>query len=285
MRISVSVTNYSWPGGPTRSAAALARVVAAAEDAGIDTVWVADHLLQADPTAGPGETEMYEAYTVLGYLAGRTSRVRLGAMVSPASLRPPALLVKAVTTLDALSGGRAWLGLGAGYHGAEAEALGLPLPPTAERFDRLEETLQIALRMWTGDETPFHGRYHQLARPVDSPGPVQRPHPPILIGGTGERRTLRLVARYADAAVPTPKRSASGTSSCCIPARGLRRRSGISVHSGRLSANDGVAGRYAVDENLAPWASAWSPVPPPPLSRPRWSSPPLQRWRTQRRST
>jgi alkanesulfonate monooxygenase SsuD/methylene tetrahydromethanopterin reductase-like flavin-dependent oxidoreductase (luciferase family) len=120
-------------------------------------------------------------------------------MVSPVVLRPPALLVKAVTTLDVLSGRRAWLGIGAGYHGEEAQALDLPLAPVAERFERLEETLQIAIRMWVGDVTPLKGKHYRLEHPVDSPGLAQRPHPPTLIGGAGERRTLRLVARYADA--------------------------------------------------------------------------------------
>jgi F420-dependent oxidoreductase-like protein len=142
---------------------------------------------------------MYEAYTLLGYLAARTDRVRLGTMVSAVTFRPPALLVKAVTTLDVLTGGRAWLGIGAGYHGDEAEALGLPLPPVAERFERLEETLRIATQMWAGDEAPFEGRHYRLGHPIDRPGPAQRPHPPILVGGAGERRTLRLVAQYADA--------------------------------------------------------------------------------------
>jgi alkanesulfonate monooxygenase SsuD/methylene tetrahydromethanopterin reductase-like flavin-dependent oxidoreductase (luciferase family) len=125
--------------------------------------------------------------------------VRLGTMVTGVTFRPPALLVKAVTTLDVLSGGRAWLGLGAGYHSEEAEAMGLPLPPTAERFERLEETLAIAMRMWAGDEAPFAGRHYRLQRPAGSPPPLRRPHPPVLIGGAGERRTLRLVAEYADA--------------------------------------------------------------------------------------
>jgi F420-dependent oxidoreductase-like protein len=199
MRISINVTNYSWPDGAQGFGAELARLVEAADRAGIDTVWVPDHLLQADPTAAPDQTEMYEAYTLLGFLAARTERVRLGTMVSAAALRPPALLVKAVTTLDVLSGGRAWLGIGAGYHSEEARALGLPLPAVAERFERLEETLRIAIRMWTGDATPFEGRHYRLERPQDSPGPVRRPHPPILLGGAGEQRTLRLVARYADA--------------------------------------------------------------------------------------
>ena len=141
----------------------------------MDTVWVVDHLLQADPTAPPEDTEMLEAYTTLGFLAARTERVRLGTMVSGVTFRPPALLVKAVTTLDVLSGGRAWLGLGAGYHGEEAEAMGLPLPPVAERFQRLEETLRIAAQMWAGDDAPFEGRHYRLGRPVGSPPPVQRP--------------------------------------------------------------------------------------------------------------
>jgi F420-dependent oxidoreductase-like protein len=199
LRVSLNVTNYSWSGGPGGLAAELARLAGAAEEAGVDTVWVPDHLLQADPTAGPGDTEMLEAYTTLGFLAAQTERVRLGTMVTGVTFRPPALLVKAVTTLDVLSGGRAWLGLGAGYHGEEAQAMGLPLPPVAERFQRLEETLQIAARMWAGDDAPFEGTHYRLGRPVGSPPPTQRPGPPVLIGGTGERKTLRLVARYADA--------------------------------------------------------------------------------------
>jgi F420-dependent oxidoreductase-like protein len=199
MKVSIGVTNCSWPGGPAGVRGELARLVQAAEETGIDTVWVVDHLIQADPTAPPGDTDMLEAYTTLGFLAARSERVRLGTMVSAVAFRPPALLVKAVTTLDVLTGGRAWIGIGAGYQQDEARAMGLPLPPVAERFERLEETLQIAARMWASDETPFDGEHYRLGHPVDSPGPVQRPHPPILIGGTGERKTLRLVARYADA--------------------------------------------------------------------------------------
>ena len=199
MRVSIAVTNYSWPGGPDGLGSELARLVRGADRAGVDTVWVVDHLLQADPTAPPEDTEMLEAYTTLGFLAAQTERVRLGTMVSGVTFRPPALLVKAVTTLDVLSGGRAWLGLGAGYHGEEAEAMGLPLPPVAERFQRLEETLRIAAQMWAGNDAPFEGRHYRLGRPAGSPPPIQRPRPPVLIGGTGERKTLRLVAQYADA--------------------------------------------------------------------------------------
>ena len=199
MRVSINVTNYSWPSGPQALGSELAQLVRGADQAGVDTVWVPDHLLQADPTVAPGDTEMLEAYTTLGFLAAHTERVRLGTMVTGVTFRPPALLVKAVTTLDVLSGGRAWLGLGAGYHGEEAAAMGLPLPPLAERFQRLEETLQIAARMWAGDDAPFDGKHYRLGRPAGSPPPAQRPGPPILIGGTGERKTLRLVAQYADA--------------------------------------------------------------------------------------
>jgi F420-dependent oxidoreductase-like protein len=196
MRVSISLTNLSWPDGPGPG---LGAVVEAADRAGVDTVWVVDHLIQADPTAPAGDTEMLEAYTTLGFLAARTERVRLGAMVTGVTFRPPALLVKAVTTLDVLTGGRAWLGIGVGHHGGEASDMGLPFPPAAERYERLEETLHIANRMWAGDETPFEGRHYRLGRPQGSPAPVSHPHPPILIGGAGERKTLRLVAQYADA--------------------------------------------------------------------------------------
>jgi F420-dependent oxidoreductase-like protein len=200
VKLSLSITNFSWRDPDADLAGSLSRIVQAADRGGLYGVWVADHLLQADPYgARPDETEMLEAYTTLGFLASRTRRVRLGTMVTAVTFRPPALLVKAVTTLDVLSGGRAMFGIGAGYEGAEAAALGLPLPPVAERFERLEETLRIARQMWAGDESPFHGTHYHLDMPVHSPPTASRPHPPILIGGTGERRTLPLVARYADA--------------------------------------------------------------------------------------
>jgi alkanesulfonate monooxygenase SsuD/methylene tetrahydromethanopterin reductase-like flavin-dependent oxidoreductase (luciferase family) len=161
-------------------------------------VWVADHLLQADPTSTP-EAEMLEAYSTLGFLAAQTTRVRLGTMVTGVTFRPATLLIKAVTTLDVLSGGRAWLGVGAGYQPDEATAMDLPLPPLAERFERLEETLRLALRMWAGDSSPFAGRHYRPERPLNSPPALRRPHPPVLIGGMGERKTLRLVAELGDA--------------------------------------------------------------------------------------
>ena len=196
MKLSVSITDYSWSDRPAELGAQLTEVARRVDDAGIDTLWVADHLLQVDPNAtidGP----MLEAYTTLGYLAAVTSQVKLGTMVTWATIRPPALLVKAVTTLDVLSGGRAWLGIGAGYGGQEATMMGLPFAPTAERFGRMEELLRLCAHMWDGNEAPFEGPYHRLERPISNPAPVARPR--ILIGGTGEKRTLPLVARYADA--------------------------------------------------------------------------------------
>lgn len=196
MKLSISVTNYSWPDGPAGIAPGLRAVARAADDGGIDTLWVADHLLQMDPNASVDEP-MLEAYTTLGFLAAATRSVRLGAMVTWATIRSPALVVKTVTTLDVLSGGRAWLGVGAGYRGDEAAMTGLPFEATAERFLRLEELLQIAAHMWCGERGAFEGPRHHLAQPISSPPPISRPR--VLVGGMGERRTLPLVARYADA--------------------------------------------------------------------------------------
>jgi F420-dependent oxidoreductase-like protein len=198
MRLSLSITNYSWPTGPAGLESELARIARAADEGGLDTVWVTDHLIQADPTSVP-DSEMLEAYATLGFLAAHTRSVRLGTMVTGVTFRPPSLLIKAVTTLDVLSGGRAWLGVGAGYHEDEARAMDLPLPDVGERFERLEETLRLAAQMWSDDRSPFEGRYYRLERPVNNPPVLTKPHPPILIGGMGERRTLRLVAEYAEA--------------------------------------------------------------------------------------
>jgi len=194
--MSIAATNWTWPDGPARLADHLAELAQAVDGAGIDTLWVADHLLQMDPNAAVDEPTL-EAYTTLGFLAATTHSVRLGTMVTWASIRPPALVVKLVTTLDVLSGGRAWLGVGAGYGGDEAAMMGLPFPDTAERFVRLEELLQLASHMWDGDRRPFDGARHHLDAPICSPAPLSRPR--VLVGGMGERRTLPLVARYADA--------------------------------------------------------------------------------------
>jgi F420-dependent oxidoreductase-like protein len=158
----------------------------------MDHVWQIGHL-------GPPEHEMLEAYTTLGYLAARTERVKLLTVVTAVVYREPGLLAKAVTTLDVLSGGRAMLGIGAAWNEEESRGLGLFFPSTAERFERLEEALQIFQQMWSDDEGPYEGKHYRLARTLNSPQPLSRPHPPILIGGAGERKTLRLVAQYADA--------------------------------------------------------------------------------------
>jgi F420-dependent oxidoreductase-like protein len=165
-----------------------------------------DHFFQIR-SFGPPQREMLESYTALAFMAGLTSRVKLMTMVTGVTHRHPGVLAKTVTTLDVLSGGRAWLGIGAAWNQQEHLGLGIPFPPLGERFERLEETIQICLRMWSGDERPFEGRHYRLERPLNSPQSLTRPHPPILIGGGGERKTLRLVARYAGACnlFPTPQ--------------------------------------------------------------------------------
>ena len=198
MKIGVHIADFTFPDGPAGLRDDLSRIVTTAEEAGFGRVSVMDHLWQIG-LLGPPEHEMLEAYTTLGYLAALTSEVELVAWVTAVVYREPGMLAKLVSTLDVLSGGRAWLGIGAAWNEEEARGLGLPFPPTAERFERLEETLQICLQMWSENDGPYEGRHYQLARTLNSPQPVTRPHPPILIGGSGEKKTLRLVAKYAQA--------------------------------------------------------------------------------------
>jgi F420-dependent oxidoreductase-like protein len=198
VKIGLQIPDFTWPGGPARLGADLAGMARTADAAGFEFISVMDHFFQI-PAAGPAEREMLEAYTTLGYLAGVTSRAKLVTLVTGAVYRNPGMLAKIVTTLDVLSGGRAWLGIGAAWNEEESRGLGIDFPPVAERFERLEETLQICLRMWRGDETPYAGRHYQLERPINSPQALSKPHPPIMIGGGGERKTLRFVARYAQA--------------------------------------------------------------------------------------
>ena len=198
MKLGLHVSDFTWPGGPPRLGADLATIAQAAETAGFDRISVMDHFFQIR-MLGPPEHEMLEAYTTLGYIAGKTSRIKLLTVVTGVIYRQPGLLAKEVTALDVLSGGRAMLGIGAAWNEQEARGLGFPFPPIAERFERLEETLQIILQMWSDDNGPYHGRHYHLEHTLNSPQPLQRPHPPILIGGSGERKTLRLVAQYADA--------------------------------------------------------------------------------------
>ncbi len=207
MKLGIGVTTFPWPAeeiGPT-----VARIATAADEAGVDSLWVMDHFFQIRLTGLPPESPMPEAYATLAFLGGLTRTIRLGTLVTSVSYRHPGVLVKTVTSLDVLTGGRVNFGVGAGapWNVApagpgttfEAEGLGIPFPSLAERFERLEELLQIAHQMWRGDESPYQGRHYQLVRPLNSPNSLQRPHPPILIGGSGEGKTLRLVAQYADA--------------------------------------------------------------------------------------
>jgi F420-dependent oxidoreductase-like protein len=198
MDLGLHLSNFTWPGGPATFTADLGRAAGLAEDVGFKRLSVMDHVWQIRGV-GPQEHEMLEAYTTLGYLAAKTERIELLAWVTAAIYREPGLLAKAVTTLDVLSDGRAWLGIGAGWNEEECIGLGLPFPSTTERFERLEETLQICLQMWSDDESAYEGQHYRLGRTLNSPQSVRRPHPPILIGGGGERKTLRMVAQYAQA--------------------------------------------------------------------------------------
>jgi len=198
MKIGLQIPDFSTPRGPERLGAELATVARTADDAGFEYIAVMDHFFQI-PAVGPADREMLEAYTTLGYLAACTSRAALLTVITGTVYREPGILAKIVTTLDVLSKGRAWLGIGAAWNEQESRGLGIPFPPVAERFERLEETLRICLQMWHGDEAPYHGKHYQLERPLNSPQSLSRPHPPIMIGGGGEKKTLRLVARYADA--------------------------------------------------------------------------------------
>ena len=198
MKVGLHISDFTWEGGAGELRFRLADIAQRAELAGVDRISVMDHVWQIGPI-GPPEHEMLEAYTALGWLAAKTERVKLLTMVTAVVYREPGLLAKAMTTLDVLSGGRSILGIGAAWNEDEARGLGLPFPPTAERFERLEEAILICKQMWSGSEAPFDGKHYHLARTLNSPQVLSRPHPPILIGGAGEKKTLRLVARYADA--------------------------------------------------------------------------------------
>ena len=201
MRLGLQLPSFSFPGGANALRSRLVEIAQAADANGLESLWVMDHLFQLPEDTGWGgpEEPMLEAYATLGFLAGVTSRVRLGALVGCALFRSPGLLVKTATTVDVLSGGRLTFGIGAGWYTREALGLGIEFPERRERFVRLEETLRVAHQLWADDRSPIDAAGATLAEPIIRPQPLSRPHPPIMIGGNGERRTLRLVARYGDA--------------------------------------------------------------------------------------
>ena len=201
MKLGLHIYDFTWPGGASQLGPTLVKIAQTAEAWGFDRIGAMDHVWQSHYLGGP-EREVLSCYPTLAYLSAHTSQIKLIALATAAPYWQPVLLAKTVTTLDVLSGGRAWLGIGAGDYEEEARGSGLPFPPLKERYERLEEMLQICLRMWhgeQGDERPFEGKHYRIERPLNLPQSLTRPHPPILIAGSGEQRTLRLVARYADA--------------------------------------------------------------------------------------
>ena len=201
MKVGVQISSFTWPGGAEAIGATLARIARDADDAGFDSIWVMDHFFQIRGV-GRIEEPMLEGMTALGFMAANSSRARLGLMVGGIHYRDPGLWIKATTTLDVLSGGRAWFGIGAAWNQQESRALGFRFPPLGERFEMLEETLQMAREAWQGErgsEASYDGRHYRAERLLNSPQSISRPRVPIMVGGGGERKTLRLVAQYADA--------------------------------------------------------------------------------------
>jgi len=201
VKFGLQINQYTWPGGAAAIGPTLARVGRAADDAGFDSIWVMDHFFQIRGL-GPPEAPMLEGQTALGFLAAHTDRARLGLMVGGIHYRAPGLWIKATTTLDVISGGRAWFGIGAAWNAHESKGLGFAFPPLGERFERLEETLRMAHEMWSGGSGTggaFEGKHVAATHLINSPQSISRPRVPILVGGGGERKTLRLVAQYADA--------------------------------------------------------------------------------------
>ena len=198
MDLGIHVASFTWPDAPRSIAPTLADVARAADGGGFASLSVMDHLFQMDQYF-PAEEPMLEGYTTLGYLAALTERIRLRLLVTGVTYRNPGLLAKIVSTVDVLSGGRAELGIGAAWYEREHVGLGIPFPTTSERFEQLEEALQICLQMWSGEVAPFNGKHYHLAETLSQPDTISKPHPPIMIGGSGEKKTLRLVAKYAQA--------------------------------------------------------------------------------------
>lgn len=202
MKIGLQIIRFNWDGvTPQQIGAKVAEISRTADAVGFDSLWVMDHFFQMGmPARGlDAQQPMMDGYTLLSFMAGHTQRATLGTLVTGVHYRQPGHLIKIVTNLDVLSGGRAMLGIGAGWYERESRGLGFPFPPVVERFERLEETLRLAKQMWADDPSPFQGKHYQLAEPINHPQPLSKPHPRILIGGSGEKKTLRLVAQYADA--------------------------------------------------------------------------------------
>ncbi|GAB4539990.1 MAG: LLM class F420-dependent oxidoreductase [Anaerolineae bacterium] len=198
MRIGLQIPHFR-PSTPDTMRGWLMETVQTVDQGGFDSLWVMDHFFQLGSWLGKPETEMIEGYTTLGFFAGITRQVKIGLLVGGVIYRHPALVVKMVSTLDVLSGGRAYFGIGAAWYEHETRSLGMRFPPMKERFEQLEEILQIARHMWSGDTSPYEGKHFKLPYPVNNPQPLSRPHPPILIGGMGPTKTLRFVAQYGDA--------------------------------------------------------------------------------------
>jgi len=198
LKFGLQIPWYSWDGAPDNTRTVLRDIAQTAEEAGFSSIWVMDHFFQLEMIGGPA-LDMHESFTTLGYLAGVTEKVTLGPLVTGVTYRHPGLLAKQVTTLDVVSGGRAWLTLGAAWFEREHLGLGVHFPPLKERFERMEETIEIALQMWSENDGPYKGKHYQLEETLCVPQPIQKPHPPIMIGGNGEKKTLRRVAQFADA--------------------------------------------------------------------------------------
>jgi len=197
MELGLHLANFTWTGGAASMGGTLGTVAERAEDIGIARITVMDHVWQIRGV-GPEENDMLDPYTALGFIAAHTKTALLHVLVTSTVYRDPAILAKSVTTLDVLSGGRAGLGIGAAWNESESAGMGLFFPPLKERFERLEETIQICLQLWAGDETPYRGTHYTLERPLNVPQSLSRPRPFLMIGGSGEKKTLRMVAQYAD---------------------------------------------------------------------------------------
>lgn len=254
VNIGVQINQFDNPNGDAAIGSTFAQTARAVDDGGFASLWVMDHFFQIPPI-GEAERPMLEAYSTLAYAAAITSRVSLGTLVTGATYRHPGILAKTVSTLDVLSGGRAWLGIGAGWFDREHAALGVPFPSTSQRFERLEETLQIVKQMWSDNDGPYEGTHFQLAETLNQPQVISSPHPRIMIGGGGERKTLRLVAQYADACnlfdgADLPHKLDVLRTHCDTLDRDFAAIE-KTIHAGNLVLGDGTNGSQTIDSVVA----------------------------------